>query len=108
MIEHGELDTDDISRATFHARSHALYFTAEIERPCRIGARRIENGSDVVFEDDGGEKAYIDVAGDLENIFVLPDEVLLDLLSARPLTTKLTTSSSLPLACPSHGTHHAH
>ncbi len=72
MIEYCKFHRNDVTRASFNTTTSQVDFTAQVEPPLGIGTRSIENCRNVVFEDYRGEKADVDISGELENIFILP------------------------------------
>lgn len=72
VVEHGELDGNDVADSALDAFAALSNLFAEIERPCRVRARRIENCSDVVTQNYGRKETNVDIASNLEYVLVLP------------------------------------
>jgi hypothetical protein len=72
VVKDCKFDRDNVASATFDPAVAILNLSAQIKVPGRVCTRRIQNGGNIVFEDYRSEEANVDVASDLEDVFVLP------------------------------------
>ena len=73
MIEDGELHRHMAARASFDSGAALFDFFPEVERPLGVCSRSVQDRGNIVFQNYGREEANIDVARDLEDVFVLPE-----------------------------------
>lgn len=72
MIEDGELHRHMAARASFDSGAALFDFFPKVERPLGVCSRSVQDRGNIVFQNYGREEANIDVARDLEDVFVLP------------------------------------
>jgi len=71
MIEDGELHRHMTARASFDSGAALFDFFPKVERPLGVCSRSVQDRGNIVFQNYGREEANIDVARDLEDVFVL-------------------------------------
>lgn len=72
MVEDRKLDRNDVASAAINPAVATLDFGTQVKVPERVRAWSIQNSGNIVLEDYRGEEADIDVASDLEDVFILP------------------------------------
>ena len=82
VIKNSKLGGDYVTGATLKALTAGLRnLLSEVEPPLGVCARCVEDGGNVVLQNHGSEKADVDVAGELEDVVVLPVSTLCQMLS---------------------------
>ena len=73
MIEDGKFHRHMTARASFDSGAALFDFFPKVERPFGVCSRSVQDRGNIVFQNYRRKEANIDVAGDLEDIFVLPE-----------------------------------